>query len=191
MKKKKFSDEEIKFRKRLRDRNYRFNKLTKNQQRVRIAKDVIQQLDSKKLIATQGTYFETKIDQSQINQQLNRLIENKTCKVCAIGSVFAATVKRANDCAANEMESMFRLYDKYEADNRKIRKYLKKWFNADQLALMETAFEGQCITANSMLLKADIRYKAYKLFNDLKGNADSILRTIMQNIIDNNGKFIL
>ena len=45
------------FAKRTRDRNYRFRKLTKPQQRVRIAKDVIQYLESGKLVAARAGYL--------------------------------------------------------------------------------------------------------------------------------------
>lgn len=192
--------------KRVRDNNYRFNKMAPNRKRVRIAKDVIEQLDAKKLIAKHGTYlqlssiaakkkydiryfswpdFEDK--KSKIAEtQISEVVSANSCKVCAIGAVFASAVKRANHCTIGDMNS--------DADGLNddifMRSYLKSWFSREQLALMEIAFDrtDQSIDGDASGADDDVLDAAYNFAS--KQTAGGRLRAIMQNIIDNDGEFV-
>jgi hypothetical protein len=105
--------------KRTSDRNRRFKKMTKAQQRVAIARDVLKLLTENKIAAIRGEYFELSDNGYDLNAAvadielefvppnvtncfqhaditLKELIHvpSVTCNVCAIGAVFTAAVAR-------------------------------------------------------------------------------------------------
>ncbi len=89
-----------KARKRVYDKNRRFRAMTKAQKRVAIAKDVLELLDSKKIVAQRGIYLGIDINKTTAalvkphETVLRDLlpIPSVQCQVCAIGSVFTAMV---------------------------------------------------------------------------------------------------
>ncbi len=218
-------------RKRIRDRNYRFRKMTPEQQRVRIARDVIDQIEVGDLIAEQGTYLEVPDDdglnpevlreeaedlrdqadsvygymdaQDRSNArrkaarleskaekvgelQLCDVLEGTKCTVCGIGAAFVAAVKRGDDFKIKDFTDGF-------GDDDKMRQYLKKFFTAKDVALIECAFErshGFAAYGDSGLNEQSPEVlRAVGFGNAHADSSEGRLKAIMQNIIDNGGSF--
>ncbi len=154
-----------------------FEKLSKAEKRVQLAKDVIKQIGAKKFIPTRGAYLENSnsdlnsdiFSEKDYGKQVNELLKNKKCKVCALGSAFVAGVLRANDMVCDTT---------YVAEGT-MRDYLHKYFgfNISELFDIECAFEG-------FLADGEIQ-NFYVNYPNKKEN----LLAIMKNIIKNKGKF--
>lgn len=187
--------------KRISDRNYRFRKLPKDKQRIVIAKDVLELLKAEKILATSGTYLEFDEDvqvkyfgdedyrywddesgaQAPIKGadrvKLHKLIEESpTCEVCGIGACFVAAVRRADKVKVGDLED--------SNDDDFMRKYLKQWFDKDQLGLIECAFE--CGTGWS---SGQAAYDAMEFGSQFDDDGER-LEAIFKNIVENNGKFV-
>jgi hypothetical protein len=175
--------------------------------RVQIAKDVIAQLDDKRAIASPGAYLKF-IDNIFMPEdrrtELQDVIKDKRCEVCAVGALFVSAIDQ---------------YDNYNVENCKntyggliigvygfsMFSYLKKYFSAIQLSMIESAFEG---VSTSTAISNDIKYDEYgepsseskALMAKIDMAVDSYeasifpaegrMRAIMNNIINNNGMFI-
>jgi len=180
-------------------------KLTKAQMRVAVAKDVIAQLKSKKLIAKAGTYCDlhTAIMPEDRDRQVNEVLKNKTCSVCALGGIFVAQVNRFNDLKVCDVPNL-----RYRFDNGsygentlyddQIRGYIRKVFTPIQMSLIETAFEGRVILDDA-LDGSESYYEGSSKFQQAEGmyfdggrniSDKERMILIMQNIIDNEGTFI-
>lgn len=90
----------------LRRRNARFEKMTIEQRRVAIAKDVLAQLSEKKIVATQGTYVRSRsmrrdpiVHPGQSLQEVMEATKGFTCNVCAKGAVLVSAVRLGNRVA--------------------------------------------------------------------------------------------
>lgn len=110
------------------------DKLTPNEQRVLIAKDVLATLDAKKFKATAGLYTNfdkatfRSIQSSPLGTDLRMLYgKTRSCQVCAKGAVFVAAVAR---------------FDQATVGNSDMDEILQRYFplDADE---MENAFEGR------------------------------------------------
>lgn len=180
--------------KRISDRNYRFNKMTSEQKRVTIAKDVIALLNAEKLVASCGTYLEfsdAKLKDKYwgdgyedpkdgtADVKIHSLIESSpSCEVCGIGACFVAAVRRADKCTVGDMSN--------PNDDSFMRDYLKQWFSRDQIQLVEAAFETDsvfCYTQDEDLVERAVAF-GFKFTND-----SDRLKAIMENIIENEGIF--
>lgn len=139
-------------------------KQTKAQMRVRIAKDVLKQLDLGKIVPTEMTYLDGfhghkyHADAREVVQQMPQ------CEACAKGAIFVAAVLRHNDAIVGECAVGF-------------VGYLRRWFTAPQLRLIEGAFEDFGTTQ-----AASAFYAAHE-------DPEMRMRAIMRNIIKNNGTF--
>lgn len=94
--------------------NEQFKNLSNKEKRVAIAKDVLSQLDLKRIKAESGTYLVT---------------EDDRCTCCALGSLVVASCS-LKDKSIHNMESFDDCKD-----------HLKKYFSTMQLNLIESAFE--------------------------------------------------
>lgn len=153
-------------------KNAQFKRLSKEKQRVQVAKDVLKWLEIGK-IRPASTYFrfhdfinvpgKRKIDLSVATSQVR-------CDVCGIGAIFLAVVERN---------------DKFKFQNHVERhqmvSYLEPWFDARQLDLIEAFFE----------LGAAVPYGHPILYR--RGGGEHMKRErltrIMLNIISNKGEF--
>lgn len=176
-------------RKRIEKNNAAFLKLTKAQQRVQIAKDVLEQLAIKKIVAT-STYFE--LSAVKLNNQLDDAAEEGIdlsevtsqvkCNVCGIGSLFVAALERTDNFKAKKLVGT----DTYGDEKGVEVRYLKKWFDEEQLNEVEDYFELFRANCDVHGNRSDprspspIRRQKY---------ASKRLRMIMENIISNNGRF--
>jgi hypothetical protein len=181
---------------RFRDRNRRFKKLSVNEQRLKIIQDVIAHLESEKLKATKDTYLKILgVRKAEEGQQLHEIIEQSKCRVCGIGGVFSATVLLNNDFKVKSLHNNRTITINGEMDlvnsnfdDRSMRRYLKEWFTGTQLDLIEAAFESNPNYATNATSDTELSnaVKFGRQFRDSK----SRLIAICENILANNGKFV-
>jgi hypothetical protein len=156
-----------------------FTELTRPEQRVAIAHDVLLQLDAKRLEAKADQFLSLRYKGQSISwntfphstllahefsdETPERALENK-CDVCAIGAVFVSLVRRRGKAT---------FLDVGDTINDGIPEYATDVFHPDMLAGMEHYFEVH-----------DVKRRMRHL------GADGRLRAIMHNIIDNEGAFV-
>ena len=210
-----------------RRKNQAFKRLSLNKQRVQIAKDVIEQINARKLrVKANSGYFnwatiadkngliklgeqvkaaraatqmlddapelkqfvkiDDKIKQVQL-PQLALLTMQTSCEVCGIGGLFVAALERMNDFKAapkdNNLMADLDLNDDASPhkDDAQIA-YMTRWFDRDQLRLIEGYFEiggghgsQHLVHDHSPIVK--------------QRSAPKRLIMIMENIISNGGTF--
>lgn len=147
------------------------------EKRVALAKDVLAQLAAKKIFPEVGTYLHMRA--------------NDECHVCALGSLVVACCgiegRRQLNCDA-------------------VVACLRPVFDADQLVLIEAAFENDAepptleiysgedddLLASAADSIGPIRYAEDEEgdYDVAPGEAERRMRWIMQNIIDHNGTFV-
>lgn len=137
--------------------------------RILLAKDVIKQIKLKKLIPEHYAYFiSTDLWDEKADKSVQEILKKKqtTCKVCALGALWASKVKHINEATVGELDA------DYPA---KIQKDLQVIFGYEQVELIEKYFEGW--------LEAKYYYRQFT-------NAKDRMIAIMQNIIRNKGTFV-
>jgi hypothetical protein len=168
--------------------NKAFEKLGRRDQRIAIAKDVISLLKAEK-IQPASTYLNIqsehiqdcydnnghpldKLDEIQAGVILEQL---PSCKVCGIGSLFVAAIRKHDKMTFNDL-----LADYEACDTRDMQTdYLKRWFDSDELDSVEEYFEqenDEYITPENSPIKAEY-------------DKSKRLVMIMENIISNKGHF--
>lgn len=157
---------------RQRARNAKFRKLPIARQRVAIARDVIKLL-SKGKIKARSTYLNSPVETATRYRSADlgvALTCGECCEVCGIGSLFVATVMTANHVKVEDFHNSDDARQ-FEVD------YLEKWFDYDQLTIIEMHYE--------------LRNEAYGFTSmGAKKTADARMVMIMENIISNGGRFI-
>ena len=183
-------------------RNEQFAKLSPSEKRVQIARDVIAQLASKKLIATAGVWLtgtdgDNLFDEKDVerNPELQEILsKQESCEGCALGGMFMCAVERHDKLKLTDLE-VVKDYkqavkdigddanlDSGEASEDDATHYLKKFFSEAQLNDIEAAFErggGAKSGSNSA-----------QNFADEVDDDGERMRLIMENIIVNKGKFV-
>jgi hypothetical protein len=174
--------------------NKKFYKLTKAQQRVHIAKDVLLQLKSKKFIASKGCYISSNELENKINEhdsiELKSLLPTiASCEVCAKGSLFLSEVMNRNDFKVGRDEEDFNTIG-----ISKISRRLNDIFTDNQLDLIETAFEKRVIVDDNNYLQGhfgdytNVANKAIEFGEKYKTDNDRLV-AILKNLISNKGAF--
>ena len=159
--------------------------------RVRIAKDVLEQLRLRFYKAERGTYvdFWTRSDDEggkdfpelksncDLQSQLDRV---GFCEVCGIGSLFVSLIRLKDQYKLNKCEARSAFID-----TNRLRAALYGIFSEYQVLLIETAFEGRHIDA------VYLNYDDYIPATNFAGSRTpaETLRRIMRNIIRNRGTF--
>jgi hypothetical protein len=145
-------------------KNKAFHKLSDKEKRIAVAKDVIAQVEARKYRATPGTYLFVKGLRVDEDVQKPLLEESTKCNVCAVGAAFASAARLGNNLFYGQSE----------------RIEMKKLFG-EGLFTIEQAFEGWRHVDKALLA-----------FHKKHGPTSSKrLVAIFQNIIDNDGEFIL
>lgn len=173
-----------------------FNKLSKLEKRVVIAKDVLKQLKTKKFIAASGDYISSNFS-SMFNHDISADIKTnykkiKNCKVCALGACLLTITKFDT-----------KLLFKYIIPNilldssPKVDKLFTSIFSPKQLLMIEYAFEGKIgFKYGEQVLKQtlsgeeiDSCINFYGGFPGKDECSEDRLIAIMNNIITNKGIF--
>lgn len=162
--------------------------LSPAQARVVIAKDVLAATRAKKFIPTNGTYCAIgKIDVKVGKGLRPALKKMKDCRVCALGAMFIAKVARFNDftVSANDISGLPWDSEDFETSRDAITDTLGRYFDSEQMTLIENAFESCGYYADD----DGSRSRALKFCCQLK-TAKERLTCIMRNIIINKGTFV-
>lgn len=164
--------------------NAKFAKMSAPEQRVQIARDVIAQLASKRLVATPGIWLSgknegdlwTDKDIEKDVQLQDVLKKRKTCEGCALGGMFMCAVERTDKLKMNELIDPYSGIEEEDTVN-----YLSRFFDDNQLHMIESAFErGEGAHATDE--------ESVDFVRDVEG-ASERMRLIMENIIVHDGEF--
>lgn len=153
------------------------------QQRKRIAKDVIAQLDSGRAVAKVGCYLNAPHAWflNLRNAPPNTPLTIPTCTACAVGNLFIAALDRYNGVTCDDL--VYRAFD-----DVMVRK-LERWWSPWTVRLIEVAFEGSVISYPSGLTEAErdrfdrAAARAEKWGDKFGDNPDKCLRAICHKII--------
>jgi hypothetical protein len=153
-----------------------FAKLTPSQKRVAIAKDVIAQLDTRRLRARTMTYVYLvgPKPKASYDQQVCDLTVGRNCQVCALGAMFVVAVERADKLNVSDNVDFDNRF--HGADGETCYSYLAQFFSTDQLHQIEAAFEGF----------DGIRWAWAE---DTDVSPEERMRRVMTNVIRNRGRF--
>lgn len=189
---------------RVREANKRFDALLPAEKRVAIARDVLAQLGSKKLVAARGTWLENANGNSlyseadvKKNVELQSILaKTEQCEGCALGGLFLCAVRQADKLKLDELINVkdFKKGQKDYTEDVYLDEidqinmsdafnYLKRFFPKAQLEMIETAFElgyGACHSDD----------EATNLFAVGVNDASDRMRLIMENIVSHKGKFV-
>jgi hypothetical protein len=176
--------------------------LTKNQMRVAIAKDVISQIKTRKIIPQVGVWMEDpKMGSLEeiVSDGVERYLESddtcrlmpfpaqdytkkvKNCRVCALGSIFVSSVNLFNGVEFDNGEEVYDCFENLKSSP------LNRYFSAEELALIEGCFEGDDGLHADRLNTRD-RGVAIA-FTSKYPIVKKRLEAIMNNIIKNDGLF--
>lgn len=148
----------------------KFDSLTKAEQRVVIAKDLIKRLNEHRFTAQAGTYLRVTTGRrdGERDDEVKDMLKGARCRGCQLGGIFLCAVDRHNKLKLKDMGYL-------EDNDRSMRSYLSKWFTESQLLEVEEAFEGSG--------------KYYEWADAIRRDGVR-MRLIAQNIIKNNGRFV-
>lgn len=179
-------------------KNKRFWALQKRDQRVAVARDVIELLESKKIIAERGTYVKINTHEDIQNQKMDTLLAKPdiTCICCGLGALFTGVVDMGDKVNVSDVFKNEEWWGRSEfygnqIDDSKMREKLREVFSPDQLGLIESAFEGKLFRDNEG--KTSPEFEKLRRFATAFGkrykNDEERMKAIMKNIIKNRGTF--
>lgn len=152
-----------------------FDSLTKAEQRVVIARDLIKRLDAKEFVAKSMVYLRAPLgahDTADPDKQVKDALKGKICRGCQLGGFFLCAVDRYDKLRLQDVDMSYPV-GRVAAFND-IEKYLRRWFTVAQLNSIETAFEG-CDKFQDWASRRE---------------DDERMRLIAQNIVRNKGRFV-
>lgn len=176
----------------------KFDSLTLAGQRVRIARDVIDQLTTRKIRAKTGVYLSLGRIEDVVDfddKSVQEVLEKTKCEACALGSLFVASVRIKNGLLASESLDETTIYvqdgsnSRYEdivtCDNSVMRERLAEYFDDEQVDLIESAFETADMGDDDNLEQIEDAIA----FGQKHINPTRRMKAIMQNIVDHRGTF--
>lgn len=171
-----------------------FKSMNQKAQRIAIAKDVIAQMNSKKYHPRGGIYIDLYLEKNNCEfegvKPLHEVVKaTQMCDVCAIGAMCLSAATVFDGVEWNGQQSRYWGSDGCEQDSN-IRKVLHQFFDEQQLALIEAAFEGDSRHPewiNDFVSDDDLE-TCYRFADEHWGHQER-LQLIMQNIINNDGEF--
>lgn len=177
--------------------NAAFAKMTPEQKRVQIAKDVLGQLDAKRIKARHNSWvIARKPDEgfktTGPGQQVCEAIKAVPCQACAIGAVFVCAVERANALKVCDVDPWVTDGDFNLNNEERIFDYLRRFFSDEQIEIVETAFEAGDGFFTEFDEHADeATWLEAKRWGRSVRSAETRMRLIMKNIVMHNGDFNL
>lgn len=184
----------------IRRREAAFQKMTPEQKRVAIAKDVLASIRSKRITPEKGTYLEMASDkqdpfgyETPLAAQVRDLVVGGKCTACAVGSMFLCAVERHDDLTVAEASDRVDI-------SLGMKQFLARFFDYDQIALIESAFERaaylsiesgrQPPRAGAAILFGRAAVAGMNVDADYRKCARVTMRAIMENIVENGGTFV-
>jgi hypothetical protein len=166
-----------------------FEKMTPREKRVAIARDVIDQIEARKLIAT-SVYFDLSHTAAERMRASHRsgsvdvamVTAQAQCRVCGIGSLFVAAIERADNLKFKD----FSRHDHRDAEVT----YLRQWFDEATLDRVEQYFERktiECGVREGFRSAAPVSKHASPIL--VENDNGRRLTMIMENIVSNRGTF--
>ena len=156
-----------------------FDKLSQNEKRVAICRDVIARIDAQKIRPNHGYFFNGKGEvYENVTVPVQEQINNTTCSVCAKGAIFCSWVGNFNNVDHIELKyatEKVDTWDRYVPE-------LMDIFGREMLDNLEAAFERE-VYCWHYDKDAPRHYVAAFRGYDLRG--------IMEYIIANGGEFPL
>lgn len=164
-------------------------KLTPEQMRVKIAKDVIGQIKAKYFTVVRGQYviLDTPLSDEEMEKPLGELAKKNQCSVCALGAMFMTSVKKDKKYLANQVldDEDDNEDEIIELGRHTLTNRLSSYFTHDQMNMIENCFEGRIIGGGNY--SHEPLAGAYRrTYSD----PDKALIAICENIVRNNGTFI-
>jgi len=169
-----------------------FEKLSRKEQKLRIVKDAIIQIENKRITPSNaGNYMRIFDLDSKSEMSIQKILKEDVnkCECCAKGALFASCVINVNNVTRSDFYS----------DEEFQKEKLSKWFSDKELDTIETAFEGQVIVDSSgtleVLVNGDhweptkLANKAIK-FGEQYRTSETRMLAILNNILEN-GRFKL
>lgn len=163
--------------------NARFAAMTPAQKRMAIARDAMKQIEAKKYVIKRNRYLDLPqvggyagLADALFNQETLKTVQ---CRVCQVGACLASAIRLFNKIQTKCIGS----------ESREITRLLSEWFEQDQLALMEVAFEGY--GANLIRFENTTEEEKERAVKYNENYADEEKRSlaIFRNIIKNRGAF--
>lgn len=175
--------------------NKNFDDLPNSLQRIRIARDVIAQLNVGKYRARSGSYISYLSTDAHSSEDVKENFDKIAfCRVCLLGACLLSITKFKNTLNFGHLRAAEEGWGTTFRDNALFRNLLLSVFDPVTMAYIEIAFEesNSCIIIGKNILKATTDYESEeramkfgrKYTTDL-----ARMEAIMQNIIDNRGEF--
>lgn len=179
-----------------------FAKFSLAEKRVVIAQDVLAQLKAKFYIAKKGNYifYIDRLEGVKYSADIKKnYAKIKSCTVCALGACLMSITKFENKLTFSDADLFFPGETNCQAKriaNKKAKSLFASLFSAEQLLLIENAFEG---VSGGTRVGKELFYKnlsseqkdACTQFYNQYQVISNRLKAIMENIIKNKGTFIL
>lgn len=181
--------------------------MTREERKVFIAKDVLARLDAKKLVAKHQVWTSFRFDFDEGDKEIRDVLKEKAekgpCMACALGAMFLSKVDAVNQLKVLELREHQFAYPSVSIQSSDILKYLSDAFDHVELREIESAFEsgeGNYTSDNAYDFFPGYRDgdkvttcgcdNCKKLIAEKQCiKAEDRMRILMNNIIDNNGKF--
>ena len=180
--------------KRIGEQNKMFKKASPEQKRVIIVKDCIARIKLEQLKPDTGCFVNyEEIDSGDIKSLLEKN-GIQQCIACAKGSLFLTYIGRVNSFSWEDFTPSFD--DNYNELESVESQRLLEIFSAEQLVLIETAFEGYQVICNDASeedfidLRHLIRNQKPNYYKNKFEDAKDRLIHICENIIRNKGTFV-
>jgi hypothetical protein len=181
-------------------RKKKTNKLTRSERAVRVAQDVIKQVTAGAIIPVDGIYISSErvsmpspvpvSDWQEVIVQFDK--DSGCCNSCAIGAVLLSKIRKFNNCPTDHDDSVYDL-ESITENHDFVMKQLSEVFDINTLRYMEYVFEGGDggIFSDGARITSDYHDRVIAFRAKRDNDERKIMIAIMQNIIKNNGKFIL
>jgi hypothetical protein len=163
-----------------------------------IIQDALDALNSGLVRAEQGVYitlrfpFATPISD---DQQLRDLLPKaKGCNVCAMGIAFLGALRLFDEFSVVRTGCWQGLNSRnLDVPRSSLLEYLGRFFDEQQLNLIEMVFEGRPVQEFQELFFDELRsdIATFHFEHGGKDHPDKLLKNILQNMLDNNGTFVL
>lgn len=170
----------------IKKRNDAFNALSKWEQRITVARDVLAQLASGLLTVAKGHYVKAEALNAVTYEgaEASDVLANQSCTVCGLDSLFVCGVLRGDNFQIDSHDTQ----NSESLTRRATYRYLQKFFDVEQLYKIEAAFELKDYSERD---GADFDATPSIMFGRVASphSAKERLRLIMENIVANEGSF--